>query len=102
MESLVQQLAQRGSTSTDHSVPSNVTSQSSRTESNEEENGISNGGISNDLAYSGSTHWSAMLEDIEELRFAIAPEEISADQDSRSEADVLGGGVDIIFGSSKS
>ena len=40
---------------------------------------------SNGFVYNGSTHWSAMLEDIEGLRSAIAPDEATASNDDESE-----------------
>ncbi|KAL9114284.1 MAG: hypothetical protein Q9227_001706 [Pyrenula ochraceoflavens] len=54
-----------------------------------------NGTTSPNGVYSGSTHWSAMLEDIEELRYAITMDESSFD-DAKAIAETTD--IDILFG----
>ncbi|KAI1847907.1 hypothetical protein JX266_006020 [Neoarthrinium moseri] len=56
--------------------------------------------MTNDFVYSGSTHWSAMLEDIQELRMTLPIEDDHTDDLSTEGLD--GAGVDIIFGSTPS
>ena len=101
LEYLVQQLAQTGSNTVAAATSTSATSHSSGQNGSVQDHGSSGGNMSEDLAYSGSTHWSAMLEDIEELRFAIAPDDASNGQDGALENDSFGG-IDIIFGSTTS
>ena len=98
LEKLVQRLAQQGNASSGSDVPTNTRSQASHSTSTEQSNGGSHEDASGELAYSGSTHWSAMLEDIEELRYAIAPDETTDEQEVTASGNGLTG-MDILFGS---
>ena len=78
LERLVQQLAQHGdgSASYGNNIPYQVGDQHVSVEESRIESEALSG--SKDLVFNGSTHWSAMLEDIEGLRTAIAPGEATA------------------------
>ena len=69
LEQLVQQLAQNG----ENTHSQQVTEQ--RLNHEESEMGHEASTCCREPIFNGSTHWSAMLEDIEELRFAIVPNE---------------------------
>ena len=92
LERLVQQLAQNGD-GTAH--PENALShQVVDQQSNRgQESGVL---ASNGLIFNGSTHWSAMLEDIEGLRSAIVPNEAAPSDDHDYEEYT---GCSIILGS---
>ena len=92
LERLVQQLAQNGD-GTAH--PENALShQVVDQQSNRgQEPGVL---ASNGLIFNGSTHWSAMLEDIEGLRSAVVPDEAAPLEDHDYEECT---GCSIIFGS---
>jgi hypothetical protein len=98
LEQLVQQLSQAQptsanggiSTSTTHSVGSGETD-------NQEE---TTGSINREAIYNGSTHWSAMLEDIEELRSTIAIHDSPADADIDPENED-NDGTSFLFGANR-
>lgn len=94
LEQLVQQLAKPGpsSHSASGSGAGNVTV--AQSEKSGSSNGTPPGALSQSGAYSGSTHWSAMLEDIEELRFAMGTDDMAADV----ETTIPLGAVDVLFG----
>ncbi|KAL9621343.1 MAG: hypothetical protein Q9160_004234 [Pyrenula sp. 1 TL-2023] len=53
-----------------------------------------------DLAYSGATHWSSMLEDIEELREAIMEPEYNEDPDT-DPGGIDRGQIGLLYGAAK-
>jgi hypothetical protein len=55
-----------------------------------------NSGVTDGFNYSGSTHWSAMLDDIQQLRLALPVDEPYPDD--LEDDDVEYTGIDLIFG----
>ena len=96
LEQLVQQLAKPGpsSGSAVGSGPGSGNATSAQSDKSSSSNGTPPGTLSQSGAYSGSTHWSAMLEDIEELRFAMGTDDMAADVETTSPL----GAVDVLFG----
>ena len=96
LEQLVQQLAQSGPSSggLDQPGTANIATSTLRN------TGLSYG-TPPESTYSGSTHWSAMLEDIEELRFAIGTDDVPLESDDTeglsSVAVVFGAGNSLSF-----
>ena len=99
LEHLVQQLAQPGpSSGPQHggpSQPGTATVATSVLDKTRSSNGTPPDALSQGSAYSGSTHWSAMLEDIEELRFAIGTDDVPLELDYTEGFSA----VDVLFGS---
>lgn len=83
LERLVQQLSQHGDGSALHG---NTNSHPVADQNvNQEQSSIDSGAfVSNGPVFNGSTHWSAMLEDIHVLRSAIIPSE-----DTTSDGDII-------------
>ena len=78
LEQLVQQLAQHGDASSPHGQT--MSHQVTDHQMNREESSIELGALfaNEEPIFNGSTHWSAMLADIEELRSVITPNEATA------------------------
>lgn len=87
LEQLVQELSQSRQTFANH-TPSANTVQSGRDE------------LLNNSLHNGATHWSAMLEDIEELRTAITENDETDGADIDQYVDE-GGGTGVLFGATK-
>ena len=86
LERLVQQLAQHGNASSPQGQTishQGADHQASRKDSSVERKAS----MSNEFVYNGSTHWSAMLEDIEGLRSAIIPDEAPTSDDDILESE---------------
>ena len=97
LERLVQQLAQQDAGSTRHGEP--VSHQVADQQINRLEPSVEIGALaSKEPVFNGSTHWSAMLEDIEGLRSAILPSEDTAMNDDILEYEE-NTGASIILGS---
>lgn len=94
LEELVQQLAKPGPNSGAASGSGTGEVTAALSDKSNSSNGTPPGSLSHSGAYSGSTHWSAMLEDIEELRFAMGADDMAGDVEETSPL----GAIDVLFG----
>lgn len=94
LEQLVQQLAQPESSTGDPSQLDTVNFATSTLGGTASSNGASPSALLQASTYSGSTHWSAMLEDIEELRFAMGADDVHLESNGTESLSA----VDVLFG----
>jgi hypothetical protein len=96
LEQLVQQLSQPAQPSTSGSTS---TSQDDTGRSSEAHDQRELASLPDSASvYNGSTHWSAMLDDIEELRFAIMSQESIEGDVSSDRSDDDSDGTNVLFG----